>query len=231
MRVVFVRFLIAITLLSLLGFSGCKGDTPASLEPEGDLQGINIFNVPSTMRPGGVHAVGAMGLYPGTATYPVTALGDWSSSDTDIMQLIGKGILRAIGGGTASITCTYKGISQSVSITVEGPPLPGTQDPTVLITLDSILVEPTYTTVKIYEDVQFEATAIYSNGLTQPITVLVDWRVSTTEYGFIIDADNANAWGTYYGLFMATGPIGTVVVSAEYMGMISNYVTCVVRDY
>jgi hypothetical protein len=231
MRVVLVRLLIAAALLSLLGALGCKGSIVASLEPEGTMYGINIFNVPSVMQPGQVLMLGARGLYPGTATFNITAYADWVSSDPDVLELIGKGIVRAKSGGTASISCSYKGVtSQSVMIKVEGPALPGQQQPPPVV-LSEIRVEPTSAAVKIDDTIQFEATAVYSNGTTQPVTTLVDWRISTDEYGFIIDSDNANAWGTTYGLFKATGPIGTVVVSCEYMDIISNYVTLVVRVY
>jgi hypothetical protein len=231
MRVSLLGIALSLIVLTLAVGPGCRGDTPASLEPEGDLTGINIFNVPSTMRPGQVHAVGATGLYVGLATFPITAYASWSTSDAKVIELIGKGILRAVGGGTATITCSYRGVtSKPVEITVEGPPIPGGTGPEPVV-LASIQVEPTWTSVAIGGTIQFTATAIYSNGGTQVVTLLVDWRVSDDDPGFIIDADNAQAWGTDYGLFRATGPVGTTVVSCEYQGVVSNYVTVVVREF
>jgi len=231
MRVTFVLLLTVTAIVMMTVSTGCKGDTVASLEPVGTMYGINIFNVPTTLQPGQIHMLGATGLYPGGATYNITPYADWISSNTGVIELIGKGIIRAKTGGTASISCTYKGVtSQSVMIKVEGPEVPGTQQPQP-VTLSQIKVEPTSAAVKIGDTIQFEATAVYSNGTTQPVTMLVDWRISTDEYGFIIDADNANAWGSNYGLFKATGPIGTLVVSCEYMGIVSNYATLVVRVF
>ena len=69
MRVSLLRFGLLLAICSVIFSFGCRGDTPASLEPEGSLLGINIFNVPEMLRPGQVHAVGATGLYSGTATY------------------------------------------------------------------------------------------------------------------------------------------------------------------
>ena len=63
MRVSMIRFLLAIAILTVFLAPGCRGDTPASLEPEGSLEKINIFNTPSALQPGAVHAVGATGIY------------------------------------------------------------------------------------------------------------------------------------------------------------------------
>ncbi len=231
MRVSLIGYIILIAILSIALGSGCKGDTPASLEPEGDLLQINIFNVPETMRPGQVHALGATGIYPGTATYVITAYAGWVTSDPDVFEFVGKGIVRAVGGGTATISCAYRGVtSMVVEITVEGQALPGTDEPGPVV-LSSIQIDPTSAMVAMGGTVQFEATAHYSNGTEQVITNLVDWRVSDNDPGFIIDADNANAWGSLYGLFKATGPVGTTVVSCEYMDTISNYATVIVKEF
>ena len=231
MRVVLVRLCVLFAILAALGSAGCTGDTPISPEPGGELRGINIFNVSSVMMPGQILNLGATGLYQGNATYNITHLASWSSSNPDVIRVIGKGIIEALGGGTATISCSYRGItSQTVTVKVEGPPVDAQPGPPPVV-LSRIQVEPTWAAVKAGETRQFEATAVYSDGTAQPVTYVVDWRISDDEPGFIVDADNANAWGTTYGLFYATGPVGTTVVSCEYMGMISNYVTVVVRLY
>jgi hypothetical protein len=231
MRVSIIRFLLAAAILTVFLAPGCRGDTPASLEPEGSLLKINIFNTPSALQPGSVFALGATGIYSGNATFRITAYATWNSSDSDVIEIIGKGLLHAVGGGTATITCSYKGVtSQAVTIEVSGPALPGSQGPEPVV-LSGIQVDPTSASVAINGTIQFSATAMYSNGTTQDITNLVDWRVSDDSPGFIIDADNANAWGSFYGLFKATGPVGTTVVSAAYMDMVSNYVTVVVKQF
>ncbi|HEX9745124.1 MAG TPA: hypothetical protein VGB30_06820 [bacterium] len=233
MRAIPVRLTILITVLSLLfslSYSGCQGDTPASPEPQGGLKSINVFNVPPTLRPGQVHLLGATGIYVGTATYNITGLANWSSDNTDVIEIIGKGILRAVGGGTATITASYKGVtSGQYKITVDGPPIPGSEGPPTN-DLEEITIEPTFVQVPEGDTVQFEATAHFTFGNTQLITNLVDWRVSDDDPGFIIDADNSNAWGQFFGLFRATGPVGSTSVSAEYQGLISNYSTVIVKD-
>jgi hypothetical protein len=227
MRLSIFRLSILLAILIAVSGIGCKGSIVASLEPEGTMYGINIFNTPSGMNPGQVHMLGARGLYPGTATFNITGYANWSSSNTEVIELLGKGILRAKTGGAATITVNYKGVTQSVTVTVSGPALPPGPGPTVL---SSIQVTPTTIAVKEGASTQFTATAIYSNGLEQPVTNLVDWRVSDLTYGFIIDGENSNAWGPHFGEFRATA-IGTTVVSAYYAGVTSNYVTVVVREY
>ena len=230
MRVSMFRIILPLAVIAVVFGLGCRGSITPSLEPKGALLQINIFNNPGSLRPGQVFAVGATGIYSGTATYRITAYADWMSSDTDVIEILAKGILHAVGGGTASITCSYKGVtSQAIDIIVEGPAIPGTGGPQPVI-LSALQVEPTWASVPIGQTAQFEATAYYSNGTTQVVTNLVDWRVSDDKPGFIIDADNAYAWGSLYGLFRATGPVGTTVVSCEYMGVVSNYITVVVRE-
>ncbi len=232
MRLFLLRFGLLAVIVILFAGLGCKGDTVISPQPVGGLVGINIYDVPSTLAPGQVVRLGATGLYPGGATYDVTGLATWISSDPYVIQITGGGWIRAAGGGTATISCSYRGASSmSVMISVEGPPAPGYVPPPEPVVLSQIQIEPTYATVQIGETEQFEATAIYSNGSTQPVTNLVDWRVSTNDYGFIIDAENTTVWGPNFGLFRAVGPIGTLVVSCEYQGIISNYVTVVIRVY
>jgi len=227
MRMFIFRFFLSAMVLLLIVGTGCRGDTPASIEPVGDLQGIYIENHPGVMTVGQVHALRATGLYPGSATFNITGYATWMSSNPSVIELLGKGILHAVGGGTATISVSYKGVTSSVNITVLGPPAP--LPPTV--TLTAVQIEPAWTAVKIGETVQFTATAIYSNGATQPITSLADWRVSNPEIGFIIDSDNVHAYGPYWGLFRATGPPGATTISAVYSGMVSNYATVIVREY
>jgi hypothetical protein len=227
MRLSTLRLAILFGILAIAFGIGCRGNTVASLEPEGVMYGINIFNVPSSLQPGQVHMLGARGLYPGTATYNITGYANWASTNTDIIELLGKGILRAKSGGTSTIIVSYKGVTKSVDILVAGPAIPSGPGPTVL---SAIEITPTSVIVTVGGSAQFTATAVYSNGVTQPVTNLVDWRVSDLEPGFIIDGENANAWGYYYGLFRGTS-VGTTVVSAYYAGVTSNYATAVVREY
>ena len=216
-----------IAILTMVGGLGCMGDTVASPEPEGVMQGINIYNVPLTLQPGQVHMLGATGLYPGNGTYNITGIANWSSSNYDVIELLDKGIIRAKNGGKATISVSYKGISQSIEIEVAGPALEPGPGPTVLSSID---IKPVWISVKVGETAQFEATAVYSNGTTQPITNLVDWRVSNNAPGFIVDADNSNVWGANYGMFHATA-LGVVVVSAYYADMVSNYATVVIVNH
>lgn len=231
MRVSLIRFLLPIIILTMAFGLACKGSTPASLEPVGELKQISIFNAPFELNPGQVHALGAVGVYSGSAEFTITGYCAWSTSNSNVIMVIAPGVIQAVGGGIATITCHYRGItSQQVNIGVTGPPNPNGGLPAP-VTLDSIMVDPVWIQVGIGGTTQFTATAIYSNGSTQDITILVDWHSSDNTPGFIIDADNATAWGTNYGLFRATGPVGTSVISCDYLGVTSNYATVVVKQF
>lgn len=230
MRVSLIKFLLPAVILTVVFSFGCKGSTPASLEPVGDLLQINVFNAPAQLNQGQAHALGANGVYSGSAVFNITSYCTWATSNMNVIMITGKGLLLAVGGGSATISCSYRGVtSTGVTISVPGPPNPGSvQEP---VTLDAIMVDPVWVQVAIDGTTQFMANAIYSNGSTQDITNLVDWHVSDNTPGFIIDADNAIAWGTNYGLYRATGPIGTAVVSCDYLGVNSNYATVVVKQF
>lgn len=230
MRVSLIRIIFPIVLLALIFNLGCKGSIPVSPEPAGHLKKINIFNAPTQLDQGQVHALAANGIYSGDATMIITTLATWISNNAEVIIFAGKGLILPVGGGTASITCTYRGItSDPVTIFITGPPKPDTGVDTV--TLQSIDISPLWEKISIGSTLQYTATAQYSNGTMQDITNLVDWHVSDTDSGFIIDADNAIAWGINYGLYRATGPVGTAVVSCEYLGSISNYATVIVTEF
>ncbi|MCX6646281.1 MAG: hypothetical protein NTY09_07985, partial [bacterium] len=125
MRVSFIKLMFPIMVMSLAFSLGCKGDTPASPEPAGDLKQISIFNAPNQLDPGQVHHLGAIGVYSGSAEFNITGYATWMTSNINVIMITGAGLIQAVGGGIATITCTYRGItSQSVSIGVTGPPNP-----------------------------------------------------------------------------------------------------------
>lgn len=230
MRVSLIRIIISIVIPVLIFSFGCKGSIPVSPEPAGQLKKINIFNVPAQLDQGQVHALGATGIYSGDAAMTITTLATWISNNAEVIIFSGKGLILPVGGGTATITCTYRGItSDPVTIFITGPPKPDTD--VVTGSLQSIEISPVWEKITMGSTLQYTSVAHYSNGTMQDITNLVDWHVSDTGPGFIIDADNANAWGTNYGLYRATGPVGTAVVSCDYLGTISNYATVVVTEF
>ncbi|MFH1676614.1 MAG: hypothetical protein ABIC40_06270, partial [bacterium] len=151
-------------------------------------------------------------------------LATWNSSDSGVITIIGHGKLQAVGGGTAVISCTYRGTtSQGITIKVEGPVY--TPNPIPSIYLVQVQVQPA--TAKILKNgfVQFEAFAVYSNGSAVPVTGIADWRLSDDDLGYLIDFENTQTWGPYLGLFQSTGLTGVTVVSCTFMGLVSNYVT------
>jgi hypothetical protein len=232
MRVSLIRFLLSIMVMSLAFSLGCKGTTPASLEPVGELKQISIFNAPDQLNPGQVHPLGAVGVYSGSAQFNITGYATWQSSNVNVIMITGAGLIQAVGGGIANITCTYRGVtSQTVAIGVTGPPNPNGGLPAP-VTIESVRIDPVWIQVAIGGTVQFTAYAILSNGETlDNLTPVVDWHVSDVTPGFIIDADNAYAWGSLFGLYKATGPVGSTVVSCTYQGITSNYATVIVKQF
>lgn len=106
----------------LLFLTGCKGSnqrgpsspTPPPPPPPSPVLTLDISAlVVSRHETGRAQAV--FGL-PG-AQQDVTAAAVWTSSNTRVAVVEG-GVVSAVGLGTASLTCAYQGLTQSVPVTV-----------------------------------------------------------------------------------------------------------------
>jgi uncharacterized protein YjdB len=98
----------------------------------------------------------------------ITSLVSWISSATGIATVDASGLATGVAAGSANITASLAGVTQSAALTVTAP------------TIVSITVTPDGLTEAIGINRQFVATATYSDGSSADLTSGVTWNSSST---------------------------------------------------
>ncbi len=115
----------------------------------------------------------AIGNYSDGSTSDLTALVTWSSSSTATATIDASGLLTAVAAGSTNVSATFAGVSQSTSVTVTAP------------SIVSVTVTPDGLTQGIGVNLQFTATATYSDGTSQDLSSGVTWISSSTSVATI----------------------------------------------
>jgi uncharacterized protein YjdB len=115
----------------------------------------------------------AIGNYNDGSTSDLTTLVTWSSSSTATATIDASGVLTAVAAGSTNISATFGGVSQTTSVTVTAP------------SIVSITVTPDDLTQGIGVNLQFIATATYSDGTSQDLSSGVTWTSSSTSVATI----------------------------------------------
>ena len=131
-------------------------------------------------------------------TQDLTALATWNSSNPSIATVSdaqgSKGLATAVAAGTATISATFTGVSDSTPLTAT--------------TVTSIAVTPANSTIAAGMTQQFTATGTLSNGTTQDVTSLVAWSSSNTGIATISAQGIASAVS-----------VGSTTISAAFGGV------------
>ena len=130
--------------------------------------------------------------YDGTAT--------WSSGDDDVFTVTARGVVTAVGDGSATLTASFEDLSATASVVVEQVPV------AITISPDSARL------TSLRETAAFAATVTDANGAEVPGTI--SWSSSDIAV-FVVDADGgvtaiANGSGTLAASFenlTATAPV------------------------
>jgi trimeric autotransporter adhesin len=109
----------------------------------------------------------ATGTYSDGSVQNVTGAVNWSSSSTNVVNILSSGVAVGTGVGSASVTATSGSITASATLTVT-PPL-----------LTSISVTPNAASVAAGFALQFTATGTYSDGTSQSLTSAATWISSS----------------------------------------------------
>src|SRR6266571_3321883 len=115
----------------------------------------------------------AIGNYSDGSTSDLTALVTWNSSSTATATIDASGLLTAVAAGSTNVSATFAGVSQSTSVTVTAP------------SIVSVTVTPDGLTQGIGVNLQFTATATYSDGTSQDLSSGVTWISSSTSVATI----------------------------------------------
>ncbi|WP_256758967.1 hypothetical protein [Cohnella sp. WQ 127256] len=139
----------------------------------------------------------------GTETATETAT--WSSSSASVVKIDEKGKLTAVGQGTAVITATKYGVSDSVTVIVR------TEYEVLKVTPEKQIYVTLYGT-----SVELSATAIKGAATPQDVTNLVEWKIADADQAVaIIKKENGKVYAVPKG-------VGTVQITASYLGISKN---------
>jgi len=109
----------------------------------------------------------AIGTYSDGSTSDLTTLVTWSSSSPATATIDASGLLTAVAAGSSNISASFAGVVQSTSVTVTAP------------SIVSITVTPDGLTEGIGINLQFTATATYSDGSSQDLSSGITWTSSS----------------------------------------------------
>jgi len=134
------------------------------------LQSITVTPAAATIGRGTTQQYRAIGNYEGGLTVDITRSVSWSSDKTTVAYVSNaadsKGLLTAVGGGTANITASYQGKSNTQSVAV------------LAATLQSITVTPANAVVQLGLTQRFTATGHLSDQTDIDMTAQVTWASS-----------------------------------------------------
>jgi hypothetical protein len=160
---------------------------------------------------GGTQAFTASAVYANGTTAPITAA--WTSSNTAVATVAAAGgpgaareVATAVSAGTTTITATYQGMTDSVTLTVNAAPK--------LIGLQ--ITPQTNPSIAIAGTQPFTANAIFSDGTSTNVTGAagIVWTTSNANVASV-----SNPGGRGGGGGVATGiAAGTVTITATYSG-------------
>lgn len=111
----------------------------------------------------------ALGTFSDGSQQDLTAQCSWSAADgsgSDVATVSPRGLVTARSAGTATITAALLGKSASVSMTVRD------------VTLSALDVLPAIASINKNVGMQFTARATYSDGSTQDVSDLVEWKAT-----------------------------------------------------
>ena len=167
-----LKILSAMMISVLMVFvSGCGSDSDGgSSNPPALSFSVQIDQADTTVAKGTKGYLTATAIYKDGTTKDITKSANttWESSNQAVAIIDENGNAKAVGLGTATITVTYFGVSDTGNITVTDA------------TLNSISVAPAVKSVPNGIDVTYTATGIFSDGTNQDLTKEVSWTSSDT---------------------------------------------------
>jgi hypothetical protein len=165
------------------------------------VSSVTGISVSQSVVSGGVGAgiqITAQATYTPTGSIDVTNSAVWTTSNAAVATVV-NGMISYIAAGTATVTATYGGFSQNISVTVSAK------------TLTSISVTPMTYSMPASATFQFTATATYSDTSTQNITTSTTWSSSNPSIATISNSSPT--------IGLATGiASGVSTVAASFAG-------------
>lgn len=132
-----------------------------------------------------------------SGTVDRTESAEWISSDEDVVTVSG-GLVTSVGAGTAQISATWDGRTDSVNVIVNGPA-------NITVSTDDS------SDMSLCSEIQLTAVATYADLSEEDVTSLVTWTSSDTNKAQVSQSGNVTAIGS-----------GSAVITASF---VSNDVT------
>jgi trimeric autotransporter adhesin len=150
------------------------------------LISISIKPPGRTIAPGTKLSFSAIGLFSDNTTQVITRDCTWTSDNQAVVTIGLRGTATAVGPGTANISATLNGVTNSVPLSVGSA------------TLISISVTPVTAVLAPTTFVNCVATGTFSDGSTQVITNIAKWTSSASTVASIGNGNKvtANSGGT-----------------------------------
>jgi len=167
---------------------------------------VSGLTVSQSMITGGIDAnysVSAQAVLSPSGSSDVTAAASWSSSNSAVAS-VSAGVITLNSSGTATITASYAGYSQTVNVTVQNK------------TLTSISVTPGTYSMGVSATRDFVATATFSDASTQDVTSSVVWTTSNSGVATVSNTipTKGRATGIATGSATITATINSIFGSA-----------------
>ena len=163
------------------------------------LISINVTPNVTSIANGTNTSLIASGFYTDDSTQDLTQQVSWQSDDSNILEVSSSGVVTARSVGSATITASFEGQSNSSSITV------------TTATLESITVSPNSSSLPNGTNINLQATGFYSDSTSQDLTAQVSWQSN----------DSAIAETSSLGLVTARS-IGSATITANFNGKSSS---------
>jgi uncharacterized protein YjdB len=174
---------------------------------------------PATLLVGATQQFQANAVFSDGSTTLVTGTASWTTSNANVASVSsggggpfgggGRGLATGIGAGPATITATFNGQTDSVTLTVRAPVPTG------------LLVTPATASVVVDGTQQFVAEVTLDDGTTQTVTNAASWTTSNGTIASIrtTGGGGPGGGGPGGGRGLATGiAAGTVTITATYGG-------------
>jgi uncharacterized protein YjdB len=156
----------------------------------------------------------ATGNYSDGSTADLTSIVTWSSSSLPTATVNSTGAVSGVAVGTSTITAVLNTTSASVTVAVTAP------------SIVAISVSPDDSTEPLDITQQFTATALYSDGSSQDLTVGVTWSSSSTSVATIDNTGLAATVGA--GTTTITATVGSQSDTATLTVVAANLTSIVV---
>lgn len=129
-------------------------------------------------------AITATATFSDSSKKNVTELADWSSSN-DAVATVADGVITSTGVGSANITVSYGGKSQTIKVSV------------VAKQLKTLVASPNKLTGRMGDNKDVTLTATYSDNSTEVVTEAATWTSSKAEVASFADGQvQVNGYGT-----------------------------------